>query len=77
MKHLLPLRDVDIRGRPKDRPRSLSINRTLLRIHLLHHPNLMLRKKLLRLSAARSTRAMIIPIHFAHASRIAEVIVYQ
>jgi hypothetical protein len=77
VQHLFALGYVDILGSAQNRFGSFGIDGMLLGVYLFGNTNLVFRKKLLRFATAGSTRAVVVPIDFTHASRIAEVIGYR
>jgi hypothetical protein len=77
VQHLFALGYVDILGSAQNRFGRFAIDGMLLGVYLFGNTNLVFRKKLLRFATAGSTRAVVVPIDFTHASRIAEVIGYR
>jgi hypothetical protein len=77
VKDIFPLDDVDLLGRGDEGSGLIAAKGLFLGIFFRQYSYMVVRKKLLRLGAGRSTRAMVVPIHFAHAYRIAEMIGYR
>ena len=72
MYNLLPLRHVQLLGRPRQSERLGPFQHRFFRIHLLDGRNLVRRKKLLRAAAAGSTSAVITPVNFSHAQILSD-----